>query len=90
MVIYDCDKPQHLNSYFMSIFFQKGSKILAGHHCAGSRRRELQFRIDKERIKEHLDNLNEFKSPEPDKFQPRVLKEQLEVTAESLIVIFEY
>lgn len=50
--------------------------------------RELIFTMNREKEKEHLAALADFKSPVPDEIYPRIPKELLDVTVEPLSVIF--
>uniref|UniRef100_A0A452HQ50 RNA-directed DNA polymerase from mobile element jockey n=1 Tax=Gopherus agassizii TaxID=38772 RepID=A0A452HQ50_9SAUR len=48
-----------------------------------------EAKIGKEQVKNYLDRLDVFKSPEPEEMHPRILQELTEEISEPLVIIFE-
>lgn len=66
------EKAELLISFFVSVFTQKeGTAQLIKNNT----KEGIQVKAGKELLREYLSTLDEYKSPGPDGFHPKVLKE---------------
>lgn len=82
------EKAELLNSFFASMFKQKAKIAQPIKSSTVGNRVEMQIKIDKELVIEHLSALDEFKFRGPDGLHARILKELAGVISEPLDEIF--